>query len=200
MNNALLMTMMNPPADGDAEFNDWANTEHLPERRTIPGIRTAIRFRNKAESPRYMAIYDLDDISVLKSKDYTAIAGENLSPWSKRILAGATARWRFEGSSISQGKRDSWTGGAGTINELLLVIWLGVAGRCDEAVTSALEASVSSSLGLMQWRAFASERDGRTDYVGIVESSHPIDIGVADRARYSLASHLCDSTHIFTLI
>jgi hypothetical protein len=30
MTEALVLTMMNPPPNGDAEFNDWANTEHIP--------------------------------------------------------------------------------------------------------------------------------------------------------------------------
>src|SRR4051812_32264714 len=103
MADGLLLTMMSPPADGDAEFNAWADTEHVPERKVISGIRTALRFRNQAPSPRYMALYDLEDLSVLESPAYLAIAGENLSPWSKRILAGVTARWRFEGTRIDAG-------------------------------------------------------------------------------------------------
>jgi hypothetical protein len=38
-----------------------------------------MRFRNKAPSPRYMAIYDLEDLLVLKSPAYIAIAGSEFN-------------------------------------------------------------------------------------------------------------------------
>ena len=197
MTEALLLTMMDPPPDGDAEFNDWANTEHVPERKSIPGIRTPLRFRNKAPSPRYMTIYDLEDIAVLKGPAYMAIAGDNLSPWSRRILAGATARWRFEGSRIAAGAEPARTGGKGQFTELLLVLWRGVPARRDEDVVAALHEGIANAPGILQSRVFAGQRDGLTDYVGIVESAQPFDVGSADLARYSRAPHPSDFAHVF---
>src|SRR5258705_6196236 len=123
MMQALLLLMMDPPPGGDAEFNAWANEEHIPERRKVPGFQTALRFQNTSASPRYLAIYDLDDLSTLQSPAYVAISGQNLSPWTKRILAGATGRWRFEGSRIGVVSGRDYTGATGPIRRLLLGLW-----------------------------------------------------------------------------
>src|SRR3954466_12273248 len=119
MTQALLLLMMDPPLGGDAEFNAWANDEHIPERKKVPGFQTALRFQNLGASPRYLAIYDLDDLSVLQSPAYVAISGNNLSPWTKRILAGASGRWRFEGSRIGVVSHPAHTGARGPIGQLL---------------------------------------------------------------------------------
>jgi len=200
MRDALLLTMMNPPADGDAEFNAWADTEHVPERKGIPGIRTGLRFRNQAPSPRYMALYDLEDVAVLRGPSYIAIAGDNLSPWSKRVLAGATARWRFEGTRIDTGPQATWTGARGNLGCLLLVLWRGLAAPCDATVGSALDAAVAGKPGILQWRAFGGQRDGRHDYVGVVESARPFDADCTDPARYSTPSLRSECAYLFNPI
>lgn len=198
MTDGLLLTMMNPPADGDAEFNAWVDTEHLPERKTISGIRTAVRFRNKAESsPRYMAAYDLEDLAVLKSSAYQAIAGENLSPWSKRILAGATARFRFEGMRIGGGPAVLTLGGNGTLRELLLACWSGLPSRCDDEVAAMLEAHAAVAPDVIQSRAFVSDKDGRVDYLAIVESIHPFSTRGLTPDRWSTPSIACQFVHAF---
>ena len=75
------MDFSNVPAD---EFNDWYDTEHIPERQRVPGFLTLQRWIG-AENPRQsVATYDLDGLAVLQSRDYRAIGGENLSPWSSR--------------------------------------------------------------------------------------------------------------------
>ena len=40
----LLLTMTEPPAAMEEEFNAWYETEHLPERLAIPGFRSARRW------------------------------------------------------------------------------------------------------------------------------------------------------------
>ncbi|SRR5258705_258188 len=200
MTEALLLTMMDPPQGGDAEFNDWANLEHIPERRETPGFRTALRFQNKLSSPRYTAIYDIDDRSVLESAPYRAISGEKLSPWSKRILARASARWRFEGSRIGALGDGSPTGAKGPIAELLLIQWRGVPEKCDETVVSTLKRTVGNLPGVIQLRGFVGERDGRFDYVAIVESTQPFDAEFTDRTRFATPSHACDSAGVFVPI
>jgi hypothetical protein len=200
MTEALLLTMMDPPQSGDAEFNDWANLEHIPQRREIPGFRTALRFQNKVSSPRYMAIYDIDDRSVLQSPPYLAISGENLSPWSKRILAGASARWRFEGSRIGALPDRFPTGAKGSIAELLLIIWRGVPERCDEAIASILKRTVGDLPGVIQLRGFVGERESGVDYVAIVESTQAFGAEFTDRARFATSSQACDSAGVFVPI
>jgi hypothetical protein len=197
MPGALLLVMMTPAEGGDAEYNDWANTEHLPERRRVAGFRTALRFMNKASSPRYLNIYDVDDIAVLRSPAYVAISGKNNSPWTKRILAGATARWRFEGSRIGSVADGSLTGAREPIAELLLIRWRGVPEECDETIVSTLQRTVRNSPGLVQLRVFVGEGGDGFDCVGIAESTQPFGAGFTDPARYAAGSQLCDFAQVF---
>src|SRR5580765_1383395 len=69
------------------EFNDWYDTEHIPERQRVPGFLSLQRWIG-VENPRQsVATYDLESLAVLQSPGYRAIGGENLSPWSKRVTA-----------------------------------------------------------------------------------------------------------------
>ncbi len=71
---ALLHVQMDVPPEHEAEFNDWLWNEHIPERLAVPGFRTARRFTIvDGGPPKYLQIYDLDDISVLDSPEYKAL-------------------------------------------------------------------------------------------------------------------------------
>ena len=87
------------------EFNDWYDTEHIPERQRVPGFLTLQRWIG-AENPRQsVATYDLDNVAVLQSPEYRAIGGENLSPWSKRVTAKVERLLRYEGEQIDPGDK-----------------------------------------------------------------------------------------------
>ena len=79
------------------EFHDWYDTEHLPERERVAGFLSAQRWIGVEDANVSVAIYDLDTVDVLASPGYTAIGGQNLSPWSKRITAMSERLLRFEG-------------------------------------------------------------------------------------------------------
>ena len=82
------------------EFNDWYDLEHIPERQRVPGFLTCQRWIG-ADDPRHsVATYDLAGLAVLKSPEYLAIGGQNLSPWSKRLTARCRRLLRFEGEQI----------------------------------------------------------------------------------------------------
>ncbi|MGF6790363.1 hypothetical protein [Paraburkholderia sp. 35.1] len=195
---ALLLTMMDAPRGCDAEFNDWANLEHIPERKGIAGFATALRFENELSSPRYLAIYDLDDISVLKSPAYLAISGSNLSAWSKRILAGASAHWRFAGSRIAALPDDGPTGAKGPPSELLLIVWRGASERCDDAIAAILQTLVARLAGVVQVRGFVGESNGGFDYVAIAESTQAFSTDIIRPERYAVASLACDLVRVFS--
>jgi hypothetical protein len=96
----MLLVQMEPPATLEEEFHDWYDTEHTPERAAVPGFLSAARYVCVDGWPRYMACYDLESVAVLDGADYRAIGGENLSVWSKRVLAKVVGRRRFELSRI----------------------------------------------------------------------------------------------------
>jgi hypothetical protein len=95
----LLLTITEPPAAMEEEFNAWYDEEHLPERLAIPGFRSARRW--VADVPpgegKYLATYELDSFAVLQSPEYLA-RFRNQTPWSRRCLGKAVVfrRWACE--------------------------------------------------------------------------------------------------------
>jgi hypothetical protein len=105
MAKGTLIAAMNMAQVSEDEFNDWYDTEHLPERERIPGFLLSRRWIGAGPTdPRVsVATYDLERAAVLREPPYLAIAGENLSPWSKRVTARVERLMRFEGDQILPG-------------------------------------------------------------------------------------------------
>jgi hypothetical protein len=99
MNRGLLLTLTEPPAAMQEEFNAWYDEEHLAERLAIPGFRSARRWVADvpAGAGKYLATYELDSVAVLSSPAYLA-RFDNPTPWSKRCLGKAVVfkRWACE--------------------------------------------------------------------------------------------------------
>lgn len=105
MRSGLLAAGFDFGAVAEGEFNDWYDTEHVPERRRIRGFITAQRWIG-AEDPKIsVALYDLESVDVLQAPAYRAIAGANLSPWSKRMIGKCRRLLRFEGEQILPDER-----------------------------------------------------------------------------------------------
>lgn len=85
------------------EFHDWYDTEHLPERQRTPGFINAVRWLGLDDDRISIATYDLESYAVLQSAGYRAIAGENLSPWSKRMVGKCRRVIRFDGEQANPG-------------------------------------------------------------------------------------------------
>jgi hypothetical protein len=103
MAKGVLIAAMDFSNVAEDEFNDWYDTEHVPERQRVPGFLVCQRWIG-AESPRQsVATYDLESHAVLRSPAYQAIGGDNLSPWSKRVTARTQRILRFEGDQILPG-------------------------------------------------------------------------------------------------
>jgi hypothetical protein len=196
--DALLLVMMTPPPGAEEEFNAWADSEHIPERKRVPGFRSALRFRNTKPSPAYLALYDLADLSVLRSEPYLAIAGDNLSSWSKRILAGASAHWRFAGRRVGPVTTGPATGELAAVSQLVVVAWRGVPQRQDETVYASLQAGLGDTPGVVQTRLFLAESAGQCDYLGLVEAAQSLPEGLIGPDRFSIGSQSSDIVHSFT--
>jgi hypothetical protein len=76
----LLMATMEPPANIEEEFQDWYDSEHFPERQNCAGFDTAQRMVCVEGWPRYIALYDLENVDVLHGPAYGAIAISRYSP------------------------------------------------------------------------------------------------------------------------
>ncbi len=104
MAKGLLIAAFDFSRVAEDEFNDWYDTEHIPERRRVSGFLSCERWLG-AENPRLsVATYDLSSLAVLKSPEYLKIAYQNLSPWSKRVTQRSTRILRFEGEQILPGE------------------------------------------------------------------------------------------------
>ena len=69
-------------AQHDQEFNEWYNTEHLPELLAVPGILAAARYRAVKGGPKYLAFYELDSVEVLRTPAFT---NRPRTPWGQRV-------------------------------------------------------------------------------------------------------------------
>jgi len=111
MNRGLLLTLTEPPAGMDEEFNAWYDTEHLAERLAIPGFRAATRW--VADVPpgagKYLATYELDSVGVLSSREYLA-RFQNQTPWSRRCLGKAVVFKRWACEQVAPGTADPHPG------------------------------------------------------------------------------------------
>ena len=57
------MDFTNVAAD---EFNDWYDTEHIPERQRVPGFLVCQRWIDADNPKQSVATYDLESVSVLQ--------------------------------------------------------------------------------------------------------------------------------------
>src|SRR2546428_295463 len=58
-------------AQHDKEFNEWYNTEHLPELLAVPGILAAARYVALKGGPKYLACYELDNMAVMHTPGFS---------------------------------------------------------------------------------------------------------------------------------
>ncbi|MSO91596.1 MAG: hypothetical protein EXR01_08550 [Acetobacteraceae bacterium] len=101
--NGLLMAFMEPPSGMEDEFNDWYDTEHLPERMAIRGFLAGHRWVSVHGYPRWVATYFLSQAAVLHSPAYKKVGGANGSPWTTRVTSRTIGRLRVVGERIGKG-------------------------------------------------------------------------------------------------
>jgi hypothetical protein len=103
----LLLTLTEPPAAMEEEFNAWYDDEHLAERLAIPGFRSALRWVAAVPpgTGKYLATYELDSLAVLTSPAYLQ-RFENPSPWSKRCLGKCVVFKRWACEQVEPGRAE----------------------------------------------------------------------------------------------
>lgn len=99
--SAMLMVMMEPPSDLEDEFNDWYDTEHFPQRRSLPGCIAASRWVCVHGWPRWMALYDLASVDVLRSDAYRSMSGRQSTAWTRRIMSRTVGRRRVVATALA---------------------------------------------------------------------------------------------------
>jgi hypothetical protein len=167
----LLLVTMEPPAGLEDEFNDWYDTEHLPQRRGLPGFESASRWVCIEGWPRWAALYDLESIEALDSPAYRAVSGPNSTPWSKRILPRTIGRMRVLAEQVAPG--DALTRPQGEVGRLLVVKYACLAGSAS--IVDALTSAAQRYKGTLQLRVFRSHFEAANDTWAIVEFDRPLD-------------------------
>jgi hypothetical protein len=103
----LLLTITEPPPYMEEEFNAWYDTEHLPERLSIPGFLSARRWVAdcKPGEGKYLATYELESPAVLVSPAYLGFF-EKPTPWTKRCLDNTVVFKRWACEQVSPGNAE----------------------------------------------------------------------------------------------
>ncbi len=70
---------------GDAEFDHWHLSEHIPERVAVPGFLRARRYVTLAEPPKYFYFYETESLETLQSPAYLARLGDP-TLWTRRTM------------------------------------------------------------------------------------------------------------------
>jgi hypothetical protein len=66
----------------ETEFNDWYNSEHIPELLAVPGILAAARYEATKGGPKYLAVYELETADVVNTPAFT---DRKRTPWGERM-------------------------------------------------------------------------------------------------------------------
>jgi hypothetical protein len=159
---ALLLVMMEPPPSLEEEFNDWYDTEHFPQRRSMPGFTSASRWVCLEGWPRWVALYYLESLDALRTPDYLAVSGSQSTPWSKRILPRTSGRRRVIASSVETAQ------GIGRETSRLLVVSYPDAVDARTLLESA-RTSVAALTDTAHVRGFEQTEEGGSTFWLIVE-------------------------------
>jgi hypothetical protein len=73
------------PLEYEEEFNAWYNTERLPQITRIPGVLKGRRYQALDGVPKYLALYDLQDETIIAGRAFQQ-ATATPTPWAARML------------------------------------------------------------------------------------------------------------------
>jgi len=191
----LLLATMEPPASIEEEFQDWYDSEHFPERQSCPGFLTANRFVCVDGFPRYLALYDLEDVEVLRGEGYRRIAHARYSAWTHRIISRVWGQYRAEGVQVYPGAAQH--GAAGPSARLVLWRFRGVPAGGEAGLVAGMRALYEGRAGTVQLRVFRVAPNESGDYVALAEIAAPT--AAADLAALGAAARHVDLVNTYVL-
>lgn len=90
----VMIAMFDIPEALDDEFNKWYDEEHIPEKvGRVPGFIRARRYKSLEGRPNYLAIYELEDLSVVEDPTYLANYRSG-TPTTEKMKAKAKTFYR----------------------------------------------------------------------------------------------------------
>lgn len=63
----LYVVRMDVDPEKEQQFNEWYNEEHIPALLEVPGVSGAYRYASLEGTPKYIALYELDNPKVRNS-------------------------------------------------------------------------------------------------------------------------------------
>ncbi|WP_233830193.1 hypothetical protein [Paraburkholderia sp. ZP32-5] len=194
---ALMLALMEPPPGLEEEFADWYDTEHLPQRRGLPGFVNGMRWVALEGFPKSLASYDLASLDALADPAYLAVSGANSTPWSRRLLArtARAGRMRVEVEQI-------WPGTATFLPprktaRLLAARYADVPVQQQQAFADAANALAKTLPGLAQLRVFAGVRDAATELWVLMEFGAPVTLSMLAPVLGRIAGYGADVFNLY---
>jgi hypothetical protein len=68
--DCVLTVRLNIPQEKEREFNEWYNVDHVPALVGVPGVFCARRYLAVEGDPKYLAVYELREATVVKGQEW----------------------------------------------------------------------------------------------------------------------------------
>jgi hypothetical protein len=88
----LYVVSITPNEGYEQKFNEWYDTEHVPELLACPGFETAKRYSALEAlegSPHYLALYQMSGMEAFQSPEYLALRARTLddrTPLAREVM------------------------------------------------------------------------------------------------------------------
>lgn len=128
-----------------AEFIEFHNREHLPERYAVPGFVRAARYVAVARNNAFLTVYEVDDLATLVSAPYLERLN-NPTPWTQSMLPRIRKARR---ATVSLDLRRSEAKGG----FLICAEWASVERGADSAPLRDVLASIADRPGIVSLSA-----------------------------------------------
>ena len=182
-----LLVTMDPPPNVEEEFNDWYDTEHVPDRLSIEGFESGRRFVCISGWPKYLALYDLAEIGVLDGEAYRKLSWGSFSPWTKRILNKVKGQYRASGDQVYPGQVVT-----GEMCRMTLVRARHVPDGEAEGFIQGVRSNFEQRPETSQLRVLKSTYNDDNDYIALVEARAPFHERGLDLGAFGPAARRID--------
>lgn len=167
----LLIAGFHYPNIAADEFDDWYDTEHIPERMSVKGFINAQRWVAADGARTALATYDLESLAVLKQPEYVSRKGDGRTPWSKRIARRTDLFCRLTAEQIQPGNEEGPSNAGG-----LLMFATNIAPKAENDFNAWYDEEHVPALkrvpGVMSARRFRTD-EGAPAYVALYHLSAP---------------------------
>ncbi|MBH67003.1 MAG: hypothetical protein CMM58_01490 [Rhodospirillaceae bacterium] len=154
----------------ESNYENWYQTEHLPERLGVPGFRRGRRYQAIQGSPKFFTWYEVDSPDTLRSDDYKKCLS-NPTRWTREIMEGV-----FVNASRTVCKREIIAGE--TFGSVAVTVRLNKDSNDQKLVQSALEDLYNGATiaRIEKWTADEKNNTGAMEEESIRGPDQKIDL------------------------